>query len=75
MLIDHTVAIDVNAAGTSQQTQTYLKGFCPICESAMSSTMLGLISSYKELYKLPVEDKNMVCKIDYLMTSFDLLIF
>jgi len=50
LLIDHTMAIDVSSTAT-QPARTYLKGFCPVCESSMSTTMLTLISTYKELYK------------------------
>eukprot|EP01032_Pedospumella_encystans_P028432 gene28432-32115_t len=44
------MAIDVSSTAT-QPARTYLKGFCPVCESSMSTTMLTLISTYKELYK------------------------
>ena len=60
LLIDHTIAIDV-AATLTQPARTYLKGFCPVCESAMSATMLSLISTYKEVYKT-AEDVALVRK-------------
>jgi hypothetical protein len=58
LLIDHTMAIDVSSTAT-QPAKTYLKGFCPVCEASMSTTMLSLISTYKELYKAS-EDTNSV---------------
>ena len=60
LLIEHTMAIDVSSTAT-QPARTYLKGFCPVCESAMSTTMLTLISTYKELYKAGGDDITSVC--------------
>jgi hypothetical protein len=53
------MAIDVSSTAT-QPARTYLKGFCPVCESSMSATMLSVISTYKELYKT-AEDNTAVC--------------
>jgi len=55
------MAIDVSSTAT-QPARTYLKGFCPVCESSMSTTMLTLISTYKELYKT-TDDMYSVCWI------------
>ena len=66
LLIEHTVAMDVASTATNQ-ARTYLKGFCPVCEASMSSTMLSLISTYKELYKANEETNSVLL---FLLISF-----
>jgi hypothetical protein len=65
LLIEHTMAIDVSSTAT-QPARTYLKGFCPVCESSMSATMLSVISTYKELYKA-AEDNSAVKLISFVI--------
>lgn len=69
LLVDHTIAIDVNPSTASQVTQTYLKGFCPVCECPMSSTMLSLISTFKELYRTMADDNK---RMGRLVTGMEL---
>jgi hypothetical protein len=47
LLIDHTMNVEIPATAT-QPARSQLKGFCPVCEASMSTTMVTLISIYKE---------------------------
>lgn len=55
-----TTGNNIQGGGVSSTVALALKGHCPICSAAMSLSMLLMIQSYREAFKVLNEDQMMV---------------